>query len=405
MIKKSFFAIALLLSFSFYSCTKTDDDVEEEKPPQPELSVVNISQETDWNYEVIGLKDHYYIKTNDDNVPSAVEFYSKEADKNYSIFLFDNGELDKVVVDDYIFIFRNFDGNKVDLGVIYPNGEIEFLRELETDHNWGSSAMKDLDDIEAWSDVVRFTSRVVSGVPCALSAAAASSTGGIATPLAVWACGKYSMGLSADVMENELDIHNGYTEFVNTVGNANTAIGCASGDIPGCLNDLATSGLNNWASNLEQIENQQASVTTVEGALAHGYGDVQVTLTWNTTSDIDLWVTEPNGNKIYYQAPTSETGGQLDVDDTDGFGPENIFWPTSGSPAGSYSVQVHYYGGSGGPTSYTVLIQAFGNSQQYQGTLSSVGDVANIATFNSGKSAIITELDGVSKLNIDLPKK
>jgi len=402
MKNKALFLIALLLMGTLYSCKK-DDDGDEVQDPLPELSIVDISQETEWNYEVIGLKDHYYIKTDENNILSGVEFYSKEADKDYSIFLHDNGELDKVVVDDYIFIFRNFNGNKVDLGVIYPDGNVEILRELVTEYNWDST--KDLEDIEAWSDVIRFASRVVSGVPCAIAVAATTGTGGIAAPVAAWECGNYLLSLSGDVMENELHMHNGYTEFVNTVGNANTALTCSTGEPVGCLTDLATRSLNAWADSREHIENQQENISTVEGALAHGYGDVQVTLTWDNTSDIDLWVTEPNGNKIYYQSPNSSTGGHLDVDDTDGYGPENIFWADGQAPVGQYIVQVHYYGGSGGPANYTVLIQAFGNSNQYHGTLQGVGDVADIATFSSGKNAGITKLNKISKLDIVLPKK
>lgn len=37
-------------------------------------------------------------------------------------------------------------------------------------------------------------------------------------------------------------------------------------------------------------------------------GDVQVTLTWNNTADLDLYVTEPNGETIYYGNRQSEIG-------------------------------------------------------------------------------------------------
>ncbi|HET8621203.1 MAG TPA: DUF6777 domain-containing protein, partial [Acidimicrobiales bacterium] len=76
-----------------------------------------------------------------------------------------------------------------------------------------------------------------------------------------------------------------------------------------------------------------------------GTGDVQVTLSWASDSDLDLHVTEPDGTEIDYinTGPTS-TGGELDVDsnincDNDG-GVENVFWPVGEAPSGSYAVSV-----------------------------------------------------------------
>jgi hypothetical protein len=81
-----------------------------------------------------------------------------------------------------------------------------------------------------------------------------------------------------------------------------------------------------------------------------GSGDVQVTLTWTGDVDVDLHVIDPNGEEIYFGAPTSSSGGQLDVDQIPGEGEtgthvENVFWPTGGAPAGSYQAFVRGLGG------------------------------------------------------------
>ncbi len=84
-----------------------------------------------------------------------------------------------------------------------------------------------------------------------------------------------------------------------------------------------------------------------------GTGEVQVTLSWNNQSDMDLYVIEPNGETIDYTARQSSTGGELDVDSNaicDGSnvsGVENIFWPDNGAPLGSYTVGVKQYGACG----------------------------------------------------------
>ena len=59
-------------------------------------------------------------------------------------------------------------------------------------------------------------------------------------------------------------------------------------------------------------------------------GDPQFTLLWNTTADIDLYVTEPGGKTIWWNERNGRQGGELDVDNTEGFGPENIYWLRQG---------------------------------------------------------------------------
>jgi len=102
--------------------------------------------------------------------------------------------------------------------------------------------------------------------------------------------------------------------------------------------------------------------------VAGGTGDVVVTLTWGTSADLDLYVTDPAGEQIWYRHKQSSSGGELDVDDTNGFGPENIFWPTGGAPNGDYAVVVKHYGGAL-PTDYTVVVTVGGQERRFTGTL------------------------------------
>ena len=56
-------------------------------------------------------------------------------------------------------------------------------------------------------------------------------------------------------------------------------------------------------------------------------GDPQFTLIWETKSvDIDLHVMEPKGDHLYFGHRNGKQGGELDVDNTWGYGPENIYW-------------------------------------------------------------------------------
>jgi hypothetical protein len=74
-----------------------------------------------------------------------------------------------------------------------------------------------------------------------------------------------------------------------------------------------------------------------------GTGDLQVTVTWDTDcTDIDTYVQEPDGNWVWYGDPIGTTA-TLDLDDTYGFGPENVFVGPGGSAAGTYKAYVGYY--------------------------------------------------------------
>jgi hypothetical protein len=99
-------------------------------------------------------------------------------------------------------------------------------------------------------------------------------------------------------------------------------------------------------------------------------GDPQFTLIWDTETDLDLHVVEPGGKEIYWEDPRGQYGGELDVDNTRGFGPENIYWLRDDErtgekvkgpgPPGEYRWFVVYYGGFGGvpkPTRWKVRIK------------------------------------------------
>jgi hypothetical protein len=87
--------------------------------------------------------------------------------------------------------------------------------------------------------------------------------------------------------------------------------------------------------------------------------DLRVSITWNTdNTDVDLWVIEPDGTRVYYQAPRSPSGGVLSQDQTQGYGPERYHIPTARK--GEYTIKVHYYRANpnllGGETHVNVVI-------------------------------------------------
>jgi uncharacterized protein YfaP (DUF2135 family) len=114
-------------------------------------------------------------------------------------------------------------------------------------------------------------------------------------------------------------------------------------------------------------------------------GDPQFTLLWDTKADIDLHVIEPGGKEIFWNDPKGRLGGELDVDNVEGFGPENIYWmkqnpdgsrtPGTGPP-GEYRWFVTYYGGNLGvpiQTRWKVRVKHEGKVEIFQGVLSTPG--------------------------------
>ncbi len=97
-----------------------------------------------------------------------------------------------------------------------------------------------------------------------------------------------------------------------------------------------------------------------------GTGDLQVTVTWDTATDVDTHVVEPDGTHVCYWRQQGTTA-ELDVDDTSGYGPENIYVPAGGAAAGTYEVFVVYYSDYGlGRTTATIRITVFADTPQEQ---------------------------------------
>jgi hypothetical protein len=114
-------------------------------------------------------------------------------------------------------------------------------------------------------------------------------------------------------------------------------------------------------------------------------GDPQFTLIWDTDADLDLHVIEPGGSHIYWEYRDGKRGGQLDVDDVDGQGPENIFWKKDAGPRGDYKWWVHYYGGFGGKlrrTKWQVRIKHDGQIDLIEGFLSKIDEKSTERTFH-----------------------
>ena len=70
--------------------------------------------------------------------------------------------------------------------------------------------------------------------------------------------------------------------------------------------------------------------------------DARIVIEWTADdADIDLWVDEPNGERVMYSNKLSSAGGQISNDMTDGFGPEE--YAVHRAPVGAYRVRINGY--------------------------------------------------------------
>jgi hypothetical protein len=150
-------------------------------------------------------------------------------------------------------------------------------------------------------------------------------------------------------------------------------------------------GVARFGEGLETIQGVEVKV-----------GDPQFTLIWDTAADIDLHVIEPGGSHIYWAERQGDNGGELDVDDTDGLGPENIYWLEPDAPEGRkvkgqgppgvYHWYVHYYGapnGFGGravPTRWKVRVKHLGEVSVFEGVLRRVNERSDVRSLRVGSA-------------------
>ncbi|MDF9794971.1 hypothetical protein OKW21_000234 [Catalinimonas alkaloidigena] len=293
---------------------------------------------------------------------------------------------DIMTTNGYVMLFDNYTETTFDVAVINPEGELMIHRELEASFENGQNARRasarSISLLTAAASVQQIAGCVL-GEPMLAAGIPSAAVNGIAhcrSPLVLTA-----NGALYNAPDNSIETSApAFGIFTDELGCTNTLSPPFGETVIDCANILVAEGIDlELVSRLLQDE-QADNIELARQTMQYGGGDVQITLSWDNTADIDLHVIEPNGERIYYNYPSSSTGGMLDVDDRDGFGPENIFWPTQQSPQGLYQVEVVHFSGES-PTNYTVLVQALGQTRQYSGTITS-GQSIGIVEFTLGET-------------------
>lgn len=107
--------------------------------------------------------------------------------------------------------------------------------------------------------------------------------------------------------------------------------------------------------------------------------DIRVVINWNKdNTDIDLWIEDPNGETCYYGSPTTQIGGRMSNDITQGFGPEQFMLKKA--VKGKYKIKTNFFGENqmslSGPTTISAEIYLMYSSGK---------EVRKLITFQNNK--------------------
>jgi len=140
-----------------------------------------------------------------------------------------------------------------------------------------------------------------------------------------------------------------------------------------------------------QVGNAAGAISGVQqlpvSSVVVGTGDLQVSVSWNTRADVDLYLLEPNGELIFFANRSSEAGGVLDLDSNVGCGEnepqnENITYENVTPPGGEYLVSLDLFSTCGvvtSPTDYVVTLRIGDDVQTFTGTLLPDGSSSDVA--------------------------
>ncbi len=113
-------------------------------------------------------------------------------------------------------------------------------------------------------------------------------------------------------------------------------------------------------NNIIATTNEKLDVSRIDPRFIKNMAlDLRAVLTWDAdNTDIDLWITDPLNEKVFYGNRFGRQGGRMSLDFTGGYGPEE-FSLREAAP-GIYRIEAHYYGSrsqtASGPTTLQVAV-------------------------------------------------
>jgi len=106
-------------------------------------------------------------------------------------------------------------------------------------------------------------------------------------------------------------------------------------------------------------ERGRLDVRAIDPRLLHNLPlALRAVLSWDAdNTDMDLWVTQPDGERCFYNNPRTQAGGRISEDFTGGYGPEE--YSIRRAANGKYRIEVNYFGESQALVSGAVTVQVW----------------------------------------------
>ena len=346
------------------------------------ISITGETGTEDIECAILGLDGsvmYYHQNASNPGVVYKISRYNNiTKEVEFIINLDEDGMVRNIITPEITVVLGNYHDNLVDAMFFTADGERVIIKDIEYD-NYSHMITRSPSGIE-------ITNLAVSGLATGLEIAAITAGSVAAGPLSI-ALLTINVGLLAYDAATAFDLIN---------GNMGADFGTYLLGHYGHLAGLATNFPSNRLEAIATLAATAAELTglaeLVEGDAEHKIviGDanlnpnesISATLTWSGSADIDLHCEGPSGH-IYYNN-MSCPGGYLDNDNTTARGPETIYY--SNPMDGQYSFYIHYYAENNGVKSvdYTVIVNSFGQKEEFSGTISGQGSVVPIKTILIG---------------------
>lgn len=131
-----------------------------------------------------------------------------------------------------------------------------------------------------------------------------------------------------------------------------------SGNWDSRFSEIQMTALNDMNAIIADAKTERLNLAKIDAKLMQNFDtDIRIVLTWNTDDcDIDLWVTDPNGEKCFYGHKYTAAGARMSRDFVQGYGPEEFM--IRKAPKGKYKIEVDYYGNHQQKLLQPVIVQA-----------------------------------------------
>ncbi len=189
----------------------------------------------------------------------------------------------------------------------------------------------------------------------------------------------------------QLSVPNGnFSNTIEVYHGTNTIVALAGVD---------ASAENNW------FQDSPTVLLETEGTLAQT--ELLVTLTWaQDETDVDLYITEPTGETMWFSNKETANGLTLDFDDTTGFGPEHGTLEVAQSTTVEeviYHVRVHYFSDDGldvdATGRVTIVVNEGEPNQDYLTVGFRIGDANSSTAGPDGSGSAWVDIAGVDVEN------